>query len=93
MLLCHGIPFNENEIDRTYIVGKPFSDEERKKKTRSMIVKYKSWKAHVAFYKTKPKKYVNGRKKSSLTSFVVSLDLTKRSYSLLARVLFKIILL
>ena len=36
------------------------------------------------FYKARPKDYLNGRKKPGLTSFSVSLDLTKRRYSLLA---------
>ena len=37
------------------------------------------------FIKLDQKKYVNGRKKPGLTSFSVSLDLTKRRYSLLAK--------
>ena len=80
-----GIPFNENEIDRAHGIGKPFLDNERKKKVRSIIVKFKSEKARAAFYKARPKKYVNGRKKPGLTSFSVSLDQTKRRYSLLAK--------
>ena len=60
-------------------------DKERKKKVRSIIVKFKSWKARATFYKARPKNYVNGRKKPGLTSFSVSLDLTKRRYSLLAK--------
>ena len=50
-----GIPFNENEIDRTYSIGKPFLDKERKKKVWSIIVKFKSWKARAEFYKPRPK--------------------------------------
>ena len=79
------IPFNENEIDRAHAIGKPFLDNERKKKVRSIIVKFKSQKARAAFYKARPKKYINGRKKPGLTSSSVSLDLTKRRYSLLAK--------
>ena len=44
-----GIQFNENEIDRGHGIGKSFLDKERKKKVRSIIVKFKSWKAHAAF--------------------------------------------
>ena len=77
------IPFNENEIDRAHGIGKPFLDKEQKKKVRSVIVK--SWKVRAAFYKARPKYYVNGRMKPGLTSFSVSLDLTKRRYSLLAK--------
>ena len=39
------IPFNENEIDRTYGIGKPFLNKQRKKKVRAIIVKFKSSKA------------------------------------------------
>ena len=81
-----GILFNENEIDRAHGIGKPFLDKKRKKKIRSIIVKFKSWKALAAFYKARPKNYVNRRKKPGLTLFSVSLDLTKRRYSLLAKV-------
>ena len=37
-----GSPFNENDIDRAHGIGKPFLDNERKKKVRSIIVKFKS---------------------------------------------------
>ena len=50
-----------------------------------MIAKFKSWKARTAFYKARPKNYVNGRKKQGLTSFIVSLDRTKLRYSLIAK--------
>ena len=80
-----GIPFNENEIDRAHGIRNPFLDKERKKKIRSIVVKFKSWKVRAAFYKARPKNYVNERKKPGLTSFSVSLDLTKRRYSLLAK--------
>ena len=68
-----GIPFDENEIDRAYGIGKPSLDKKRKKKVRSIIVKFKSWKARAAFYKARPKNHVNGRKKvrSSKTSLLV----------------------
>ena len=58
-----GIQFNENEIDRTHGIGNTFLDKERKKKVRSIMVKFKSWKALAAFYKARPKNYVNGKKK------------------------------
>ena len=50
-----GIPFDENEIDRAHGIGKPFLDAEWKMKVRSLIVKFKSWKARAAFYKARPK--------------------------------------
>ena len=78
-----GIPFYENEIDRVNGIGKPFL--ERKKKVRSIIVKFKPWKARDAFFKARPKHYVNGRKKPGLTLFSVSLDLIKHRCLLLAK--------
>ena len=80
-----GIPFNENEIYRAHGIGIRFLDKKWKKKVRSIIVKFKSWKARAVFYKAKLKYYVNGRKKPGLTSCSVSLNLTKRHYSLLAK--------
>ena len=41
-----GIPFNENKIDRA-----PFFDNERKKKYRPILVKFKSWKRVLGFMK------------------------------------------
>ena len=79
-----GIPFNKNEIDRPHGIGKPFLDKEKKMKVRSIVVKFKSWKARAAFYKARPKNYSNGMKKPGLTPFSVLLDLRKRCYSLLA---------
>ena len=66
-----GIPFNENEIDRAHDIGKPFLDKEQKKKVRSIIVKFRFWKKYAAIYKTRPKYYVNGRKKPGLTQFTI----------------------
>ena len=79
------IPFNENGIDKAHGIGKPFLDKERNRKVRSIIVKVKSSKARAAFYKARPKNYANGKTKPGLKSFSVSLDLTKRRYSLLAK--------
>ena len=44
-----GIPLDENEIDRVHSIGKPFLDKEWKKKVRSIIIKFKSWKVRAAF--------------------------------------------
>ena len=50
-----GIPFDENKIDKVHGIGKPFLDEERKRKFRSTIVKSKSCKTRAAFDKARPK--------------------------------------
>ena len=88
------IPFNRNETDRVHGIGKPFLDKEQKKKVKSKLVKFKSWKVCVAFYKARPKNYVNGRKKPGLISLSLLLDLTKHCcYLQRPRVSLKIILL
>ena len=60
-------------------------DKERNKRVRSILVKFKSWKAHAAFYKARQIICVNERKKPNLTLFSMLLDLTKLRYSLLAK--------
>ena len=61
-----GIPFDENETDRTYGIGEPFLDKERKKKVRSIIVKFTFWKARAAFYKARPKKLCKWKEETRL---------------------------
>ena len=48
-------------------------------------MKFNFRKVRGEFYKASPKNYVNGRKKPGVTWFNVSLDQTKRRYSLLAK--------
>ena len=56
------ILFDVNEIDKVHGIRKPFLDKEWKKKVRSIKAKFKSWKVRAAFYKARPKNYVNQRK-------------------------------
>ena len=72
-----------NEIDRVHYIGKPTVS---KQKVRSMIVKFKSWKSRTAFYKARPKNFLNGKRTPGAKSFSVLLDLTKRRYALLSKV-------
>ena len=53
-----GIEFNQNEIDRAHYIGKPYMDK-NKKKVRSIIVKFISWKSRTAFYKSQPKNHLD----------------------------------
>ena len=75
-----GVKFEINEIDRVHYIGKPVFDTDSKRKVRSIIVKFKSWESRTAFYKARPRNFMNGRKKPGTKSFHVSLDLTKRCY-------------
>ena len=78
-----GIEFNQNEIDRDHYIGKTYMDQ-KKNKVRSIIVKFRSWKSKTAFYKARPRNYLDRKKKPS-SSFNVSLDLTKRCCNLLIK--------
>ena len=50
-----GLEFNESEIDRAHYIGKPNIYKNSKTKCKSIIVKFKSWKLRMAFYKARPK--------------------------------------
>ena len=76
-----GIEFNQNEIDRVHYIGKPYMDKTKNKKVRSLIIKFKSWKSRITFYKSRPRNHLDRQKKPG-SSFNVSLDLTKRRYNL-----------
>ena len=82
-----GMSFNENSIDRAHRIGKPYTDKESGKTIRSIIVKFKAWADRTSFYKNRPKRFINGKKKPGSTPFSVSLDITKRRYELLKRAL------
>ena len=79
-----GIEFNQNEIDRVHYIGKPYMDKTKNKKVRSLIIKFKSWKSRITFYKSRPKNHLD-RKKKPGSRFNVSLDLTKGRYNLLRK--------
>ena len=73
-----GLEFNESKIDRAHYIGKPNVDKNTKTKYKSIIVKFKSWKLRMAFYKARPKSYVERKTKPGV-KFSVSLDLKKRN--------------
>ena len=79
-----GIEFNQNEIDHVHYIGKPYMDKTKNKKVRSLIIKFKSWKSKITFYKSRPRNELD-RQKEPGSSFNVSLDLTKRRYNLLMK--------
>ena len=79
-----GIEFNQNEIDCVHYIGKPYMDKTKNKNVRSLIIKFKSWKSRITFYKSRPRNHLDRQKKPG-SSFSVSLDLTKRRYNLLMK--------
>ena len=82
------LQFDANDIDCAHRIGLPYTDKNSGKKVKSIIVKFRSWKAPQRFYKGRPRYYADSSKKPG---FTVSVDLTKRRYLLLtkAKVLIK----
>ena len=59
-----------------------YTDKISGKKAKSVIVKFRSWKARQRFYKGRLRHYADSSKKPG---FTVSVDLTKRRYLLLTK--------
>ena len=76
------LQFDANDIDRAHRIGLPCTDKNSGKKVKSIIVKFRSWKARQRFYKGRPRYYADSSKKPG---FTVSIDLTKRRYLLLTK--------
>ena len=76
------LQFDANDIDHARLIGLPYTDKNSGKKVKSIIVKFRSWKARQRFYKGLPRHYVDSSKK---IGFTVSVDLTKRRYLLLTK--------
>ena len=78
------LPFNEEVIDRGHRVGKEYTDKISKKKVKSAIVKFKSWKARQKLYNARPRVRKDGKKKPRQI-FSISVDLSRNRYQLLSK--------
>ena len=78
------LPFNDAVINHAHRVGKEYMDKISKKKVKSIIVKFKSWKARQKLYNARPRVQKVGKKKSRQT-FSISVYLTIRHYQLLSK--------
>ena len=76
------LQFDANYIDHAQCIGLPYTDKNSGTKVKSIIVKFKSWKACKRFYKGQPRYYADSSKKPC---FTISIDLTKRRYLLLTK--------
>ena len=76
------LQFDGNDIDRAHRIGFPYTDKNWGKKVKSIIAKFRSWKARQCFYKGRTRHYADSSKKQG---FKVSVDLTKRRYLLLIK--------
>ena len=77
------LPFQDENIDRVYRIGKTYIDKNIGKKVKSIIVKYNSWKSCQQFYNARSKHFTNSKRKPGQYLFSVSVDLTSRRYLLL----------
>ena len=71
------------EIDRMHCIGKPYKNESSGLTMKPIIIKFKSWRCRENFYRNRPRRFENNKKKPGENSFSVSLDLTKQRYNLL----------
>ena len=54
------IPFDERNIDRAHRIGKTYREKDGDKTFKSIIVKFRSWKSRLEFYRARPKGYEKG---------------------------------
>ena len=64
-------------------LGEPTQIKILKKKVKSIIVKFNSWKSRQQFYNARLKHFNNSKRKPGQYLFSVSVDLTRRRYLLL----------
>ena len=76
------LQFEANDIDRVHRIGLSYTDINSGKKVKSIIVKFRSWKACQRFYKGRSRFHADSSKKPH---FTVSIDLTKQRYLLLIK--------
>ena len=78
----YGVELDQNELDRAHFIGESFIDKKKKKKVRSIVIKFRSWESITAFYKARLRNHLYRQKKPG-SSFIVSLCLTR--YNLLTK--------
>ena len=76
------VPFTQEDIDRAHRIEMEYTEKNSGKKVKSIIVKFKLWRARKQFNDAKPKNFKDGKKKPGYKSFSFSVDLTKRRYLL-----------
>ena len=74
-----GLPYEEAEIDREHHIDKPYKNEGSGLTMKSIIMKFKSWRYRRDVYRSRPRRFENGKKKPGENSFSVSLDLKSES--------------
>ena len=75
--------FAQEDVDLAHRIGMEYTKKNSRKQVKSIIVKFKSWRARKQCYDARTKNFKDGEKKPGYKSFSVSVDLTKRRYLLL----------
>ena len=70
------VRFIQEDIDRAHRNGMAYKEKNSGIKVKSIIVKFKFWRAQK--HDARPKSFIYGKKKPECKSFSVSTDLTKR---------------
>ena len=78
------LAFDANDIERVHRIGNVFTDKDTGKKTKQIIVKFKSWGSRAKFYRARPQMYKDGVLKPGPKLFNVQVDLTKQRHQLLS---------
>ena len=51
------VPFAQEDIDRAHRIGMEYTEKNSGKEVKSLIVKFKSWRARKQFYDARPEKF------------------------------------
>ena len=51
------MPFAQEDIDRAHRIGMEYTEKNSGKEVKSLIVKFKSWRARKQFYDARPEKF------------------------------------
>ena len=74
------VVYDASQIDRVHRIGRKY--RKNGVNYQQIIIKFKSWKARELFYRSRPRRNADGKKKPGASTFSVNIDLTKRRYEL-----------
>ena len=72
-----GLPYEEEEIDRVHRIGKLFKNESSGLTMKPIIIKVKSWRYRQNVYRSRPRRFENGKKKPGENFFFTGFDKAK----------------
>ena len=72
------VPFAQEDINRAHRIRMEYTEKNSGKEVKSIIVKFKSWRARKQFYDARPENFKDGKKKPGCKSFSVSVETERR---------------